>query len=96
MRSCMIPGRRRLRRCVRCRWGSPVAAAKDVVGAEPRAHDVAAVHDVGVASRPRLGVSQGRSFGIEKARQVFLTLLKSCEAKNKLLKLISILYVCDV
>ena len=49
MRSCMILGRRRLRRCVRCRRGSAVAAAEHVIGAEPRAHDVAAVHDVGVS-----------------------------------------------
>ena len=93
----MIPGRRRLRRCVRCRWGSAVATAKHVVGAEPRAHDVAAVHDVGVAPWPWLGVSQGRfgrSFGTEKACQVFLTIFKSSEAKNNMLKLIRILYIC--
>ena len=80
----MSPGQRRSRRQACRRSGT----------APPRAHDV---NDVGVAPWARLGVSQGRfgrSFGTEEACQVFLALFKSSEAKNKLLKLISILYVC--
>ena len=99
MPSCMMPGRRRRRRCVRCRRGRSLAAAEHVVGAEPRANYVAAVHDVGVV-RGGAVAAAGRIAGAFRAQfwnwpwQVFLTLFKSRQAKNKPLKLISILYVC--
>ena len=79
-----------------CTRGGAVAAAEHVVGAEPRAHDVAAVHDVGVAPLPRPGVSLGRfgrSLGLKKPGKFFLTLFKICETKNELQESISILYV---
>ena len=80
-----MPGRRRLRRCVRCRRGSAVAAAKHVVGAEPRAHDVAAVYDTGVV-RGGAVAAAGRVAGAFRAQfrnWSILALFKSCEAKNK-------------